>query len=128
MEVFAAVYRAELKSAGVEVVIAAAGNMRTGGPAKTASALKRVADGMSSDQRELYGEAFETFESSLNRMQGSGLDSQLAAKRVIEIAEQRPAPSRAPVGEDAEEVLRLVREKSDAEQDEIRLRMVGLKA
>ena len=66
-------------------------------------------------------------QNSLNQMQGSGLDSRLAARRVIEIAEQSPAPSRAPVGEDAEEVLRLVREKSDAEQDEIRLRMVGLK-
>jgi hypothetical protein len=30
------------------------------------------------------------------------------------------------VGEDAEEVLRLIHEKSDAEQDQIRLRMVGL--
>jgi hypothetical protein len=99
-----------------------------GGPEKTASALKRVADGMNSEQRDLYGEAFETFARTLNKMQSSGLDSQSAAKRVIDLAEQRPAPSRAPVGEDAEEVLRLIHEKSDAEQDEIRLRMVGLKA
>ena len=49
------------------------------------------------------------------------------AKRVIELAEQEPAPIRAPVGEDAEQVLRLVHEKSDAEQDELRLQMVGLK-
>jgi NAD(P)-dependent dehydrogenase (short-subunit alcohol dehydrogenase family) len=128
MEAFAAVYRAELKSFGIEVVIAAAGNMKTGGPAKTASALKQTADGMNSEQRNLYGEAFETFTRTLNRMQSSGLDSESAAKRVIDLAEQRPAPSRAPVGEDAEEVLRLIHEKSDAEQDEIRLRMVGLKA
>ena len=45
MEVFAAVYRAELKAFGVDFVVAAAGNMRTGGPAKTAAALARVADG-----------------------------------------------------------------------------------
>jgi NAD(P)-dependent dehydrogenase (short-subunit alcohol dehydrogenase family) len=128
MEAFAAVYRAELKSFGIEVVIAAAGNMRTGGPEKTASALKRVADGMNSEQRDLYGETFDTFAGTLNKMQSTGLDSESAAKRVIELAEQRPAPSRAPVGKDAEEVLRLVHEKSDAEQDEIRLRMVGLKA
>ena len=127
MEAFAAVYRAELNSFGVEVVIAAAGNMRTGGPAKTASALKRVADGMNSEQRELYAETFEAFERTLNKMQSSGLDSKSAAYRVIDIAEQKPAPSRAAVGEDAEEVLRLVREKSDTEQDEIRLRMAGLK-
>jgi len=128
MEAFAAVYRAELKSFGIDVVIAAAGNMKTGGPAKTASALQRVADGMNSEHRELYGDAFETFAGTLNKMQGSGLDSKSAAKRVIDLAEQKPAPSRAPVGEDAEEVLRLIREKSDAEQDEIRLRMAGLKA
>jgi len=57
-EVFAAVYRAELKHLGVDVVIAPAGNMRTGGPAKTAAALARVADGMTPEQRELYGQTF----------------------------------------------------------------------
>ncbi len=126
MEVFAAVYRAELKRFGIDVIVAAAGNMKTGGPAKTAAALKRVADGMNSEQRELYGKAFDTFTSTLNDMQSSGLDSVSAANRVIELAEQVPAPSRAAVGSDAEEVLRLVREKSDAEQDALRLRMVGL--
>src|SRR5579864_9309587 len=75
MEVFATVYRAELKHLGVDVVIAAAGNMRTGGPAKTAAALAKVATGMSSEQRELYGHAFETFATTLNGMQSSGLDS-----------------------------------------------------
>src|SRR5262245_41691089 len=35
MDVLATVYRAELKPFGIEVVIAAPGNMRTGGPAKT---------------------------------------------------------------------------------------------
>src|SRR5258707_6173402 len=34
MEVFAAVYRAELKHLGVDVVVAPAGNIRTGGPAE----------------------------------------------------------------------------------------------
>jgi NAD(P)-dependent dehydrogenase (short-subunit alcohol dehydrogenase family) len=126
MEAFAAVYRAELKRFGIDVVVAAAGNMRTGGPAKTAAALTRVADGMTSEQRELYGQAFETFATTLNRMQSSGLDSVSAAKRVIELAEQTPAPSRAPVGPDAEEMLRAAREKSDVEQDALRLQLVGL--
>ena len=45
---------------------------------------------------------------------------------MIELAEQVPAPSRAPVGADAEEMLRFVREKSDAEQDALRLQLVGL--
>ena len=125
-EVFAAVYRAELKHLGVEVVVAPAGNMRTGGPAKTAAALARVADGMTPEQVELYGRTFATFANGLNAMQNSGLDSASAARRVIEIAEQVPAPSRAAVGEDAEEMLRFVHEKSDAEQDALRLQIVGL--
>jgi len=126
MEVFATVYRAELKRFGIDVVVAAAGNMRTGGPAKTAAALKRVADNMTPDQRELYGQTFETFAATLNGMQSSGLDSVSAANRVIELAEKIPAPSLAPVGQDAEEMLRIVHEKSDTEQDAFRLKVVGL--
>jgi NAD(P)-dependent dehydrogenase (short-subunit alcohol dehydrogenase family) len=126
MEVFATVYRAELKQFGIDVVVAAAGNMKTGGPAKTAAALKRVADGMTPEQHELYGKTFGSFAAALNGMQNSGLDSVAAAQRVIELAEQIPAPSRAPVGADAGEMLQLVREKSDAEQDAFRLQLVGL--
>ena len=74
MEVFATVYRAELKRFGIDVVVAAAGNMKTGGPAKTAAALKRVADGMTPEQRELYGQTFATFAAALNGMQNSGLE------------------------------------------------------
>jgi NAD(P)-dependent dehydrogenase (short-subunit alcohol dehydrogenase family) len=125
MEVFAAVYRAELKSFGVDVVVAVAGNMKTGGPAKTAAALTRVADGMTSGQRALYGQSFTTFATAMNSMQSSGLDSVSAATRVIELAEQTPAPSRASVGGDADEMLRAAREKSDAELDAFRLQSVG---
>jgi NAD(P)-dependent dehydrogenase (short-subunit alcohol dehydrogenase family) len=126
MEVFSAVYRAELKSFGIDVVVAPAGNMKTGGPAKTASALARVTDGMTQEQRALYGQAFGTFTATLNEMQSNGLDAVSAASRVIELAEQVPAPSRAAVGPDAEEMLRAAREKSDAELDALRLQIVGL--
>jgi NAD(P)-dependent dehydrogenase (short-subunit alcohol dehydrogenase family) len=125
-DALAAVYRAELKPFGVDVVLAVCGNMRTGGPAKTAAALNRLTEQMTSEQRELYGKAFDTFATTLNDMQGSGLDSVSAANRVIELSEQVPAPSRGAVGEDAEEIMRLVREKSDAEQDAMRLQIVGL--
>jgi NAD(P)-dependent dehydrogenase (short-subunit alcohol dehydrogenase family) len=126
MEVFATVYRAELKRFGIDVVVAAAGNMRTGGPAKTAAALKRVSEAMTAEQRDLYGQNFGSFTAALNAMQNDGLDSAAAARRVIELAEQVPAPSRAPVGTDAGEMLRAAREKSDAEQDALRLQLVGL--
>ncbi len=125
-DALAAVYRAELKPFGVDVVLAIAGNMSTGGPAKTAAALKRVSDQMTSEQRELYGKAFDTFATKLNDMQGSGLPAVSAANRVIELSEQVPAPSRGAVGADAEEILKLVRIKSDAELDAMRLHIVGL--
>src|SRR6267154_5617495 len=126
LEVFATVYRAELKRFGIDVVVAVAGNMKTGGPEKTAAALERVADAMTSEQRALYGQPFEAFAKTLNSMQASGLDSVSAAVRVIELAEQNPAPRCAAVGRDAEEILRAVREQSDAEQDALRLQIVGL--
>ena len=59
-------------------------------------------------------------------MQGSGLASAEAAARVIEVTEQNPAPRLAAVGRDTEEILRAVREQSDAERDALRLEIVGL--
>lgn len=106
IEVFSAVYRTELKPFGIDVVVASAGNMKTGGPAQTAAALARITDGMTSEHRELYGKRFGTFADRLNSMQAAGIESATAAARVIEIAEQHPAPSRAAVGPDAEEMLR----------------------
>jgi NAD(P)-dependent dehydrogenase (short-subunit alcohol dehydrogenase family) len=126
-EAFAAVYRAELKSFGIDVVLAVAGNMKTGGPEKTAGALRKIGEGMTPEQRELYEKTFDAFAVTLNKMQNGGLDSVSAARRVIELAEQVPAPSRGAVGADAEDILRFVHEKSDAEQDAMRLQMVGLK-
>jgi NAD(P)-dependent dehydrogenase (short-subunit alcohol dehydrogenase family) len=126
MEVFSAVYRAELKSFGIDVVVAAAGNMKTGGPAKTASALAHIAQAMTPAQRSLYGPAFASFTSKLNGMQSDGLDAISAAARVIELAEQTPAPSRAPVGADSELMLKAARERSDAELDALRLQIAGL--
>jgi NAD(P)-dependent dehydrogenase (short-subunit alcohol dehydrogenase family) len=126
MEVFTAVYRAELKTFGVDFVVAIAGNMRTGGPAKTAAALAHVAEAMTPQQRDLYGEVFGTFATHLNSMQSAGLESASAAARVIELAEQTPAASRGAVGADAEEMMRAAREKSDAELDALRLRIAGL--
>jgi NAD(P)-dependent dehydrogenase (short-subunit alcohol dehydrogenase family) len=127
MEVFSVVYRQELKRFGVDVVVAVAGNMKTGGPAKTAAALARTADQMTPPERDLYGEAFKNYAAKLNSMQGNGLASVDAAKRVIELAEQNPAPRFAPVGPDAEEILRVVRKESDDQQDALRFQIVGQK-
>jgi cell division septum initiation protein DivIVA len=98
----------------------------TGGPAKTATALQRVADSMTDDEKALYGKEFAEFTNALNRVQSAGLSAQASADRVVELVEQQPAPIRAAIGDDAEKILRLVREKSDAELDELRRHYVGL--
>jgi NAD(P)-dependent dehydrogenase (short-subunit alcohol dehydrogenase family) len=126
MDVFATVYRAELKPFGIDIVVAVPGNMRTGGPAKTAAALTRMAETMTAKQRDLYGQTFRSFANTLNSMQSSGMESSAAARRVVDLAEQTPAPRRAPVGPDAEEMLRVAEEMSDAEQDAFRLQLIGL--
>lgn len=126
MEVFATVYRSELKPFGIDVVIVEPGSMRTGGPAKSAAALTRVADEMTPEQRQLYGDRFQAFTGRFNQGQSAGLASGEAAAKVIELAEQIPAPRRAPVGPDAEEILRIVRDQSDAEQDAFRLEVGGI--
>ena len=126
LEAIADIYRAELKPFGVSFVMAQAGNMVTGGPAKTAAAMQRVADSMTDAQKTLYGEEFATFAAALNKAQSSGLSAAASADRVIELVEQDPPPIRAAVGQDAEQILQLVREKSDAELDELRRHYVGL--
>src|ERR1700743_2768400 len=115
MEVFAPVYRAELKRFGIDVVVAVAGNMKTGGPVKTAAALSRTAEQMTPEEQQLYGQSFGAFAAKLHNMQDSRIGSPEAARRVIELAEQKPAPRFAPVGKDSEEILRMVREKSEDE-------------
>jgi NAD(P)-dependent dehydrogenase (short-subunit alcohol dehydrogenase family) len=126
LEVIATIHRAELKPFGVEVVVAAPGNMRTGGPALVAAALQKIADNFTDEQRKLYGKSFGAFADHLNKMQGSGMSAEDAAARVVAIAEQTPAPILAGVGEEAEAILRFVRETPTAAQDIRRFEMVGL--
>jgi len=64
MEVFSAVYRAELKPFGIDVVVVSIGNMSTVAGAATA-ALARTGDAMTAGQRRLYGKTFGAFASRL---------------------------------------------------------------
>ena len=125
MEAFADVYRTELKPFGVDFIMVQPGNMVTGGPAKTAEQLKEISGAMTFDQKKLYGKYFEQFAEALNSMQSGGLSAKNAAARVIEISEQVPAPIRAAVGKDAEEILQMVREKTDRELDIFRMQLFG---
>jgi putative oxidoreductase len=55
-------------------LIAWPGNVRSGGTVRTAAALTQIAERLTPERRELYGQAFETFAATLNHMQGSGLN------------------------------------------------------
>jgi NAD(P)-dependent dehydrogenase (short-subunit alcohol dehydrogenase family) len=126
MEAFADVYRIELKPFGIDFIMVQPGSLLTGGPAKTAAQLKQVSENMTVEQKNLYGKYFDQFAIALNKMQNSGLPASEAAARIIEISEQVPAPIRAPVGKDAEEILRAAREKSDIELDRMKAQIFGL--
>lgn len=126
VEAFADVYRLELKPLGVEYVMVQPGNMLTGGPAKTAALLQKISDTMTPEQKALYGERFKRFSDSLNKMQSEGLPGAEAAKQIIEIAEQTPAPTRATVGTDAAEILQMVHEKSDEELDAFKEKLLNI--
>jgi len=126
MEAFADVYRTELKPFGVDFIMVQPGAMLTGGPAKTAAQLKQVSDNMTVEQKNLYGKYFDQFVIGVTKMQNAGLSASEAAARIIEISEQVPAPIRAPVGKDAEEFLRAVREKSDEELDIMKAQILDL--
>ena len=68
---------------------------------------------------------FDQFTVALNKIQGSGLPASKAAATIIEISEQVPAPTRAPVGNDLEEFLQAVSEKSDEELDIMKAQIFG---
>jgi hypothetical protein len=81
---------------------------------------------MTAEQRELYGDSFAAFSATFNSMQSSGLDAPTAAARVIQVAQQQPAPIRVPIGSDAEQLLKAVHEYTDEELDALRMRVAGL--
>lgn len=94
IEVFSAVYRAELKPFGIEVLVAATGDING---AATAAALTRKANAMTPQQRKLYGKSLDVVAKKMRGVQPNESSSAVAA-RIIELAEQYPAPSRSAIG------------------------------
>ncbi|MBD8869614.1 SDR family NAD(P)-dependent oxidoreductase [Nocardioides sp. MJB4] len=125
-EVFADVYRAELKQFGIDVTIVSPGSMLTGGPAKSAAAFERLLSAMTPQGRELYGAPFARFAEQFNANQGKGITATDAATQVIEVAEEQPAPSRRTVGPDAAALLQASKTMTDDELDALRLQLGGL--
>ena len=128
LESFAAAYRTELKPFGIDFVMARPGNMATGGPAKVTTDLQAASESMTPEQRSLYGTEFGAAAAALDEMQHGGLDVALAADYVIDAIQRTPAPIAVAVGAEAENILKLVREKTDAELDAMRREFLGLGA
>ena len=113
MEAFADVYRTELKPFGIDFIMVKPGALLTGGPVKTIAQLKQVSDNMTVKQKKSIWEYLDQF--AIGTYQNAKL-AYLYLEidcKIIEISEQVPAPIIVPVGNDAEELLWGVREKSD---------------
>jgi NAD(P)-dependent dehydrogenase (short-subunit alcohol dehydrogenase family) len=128
LESFAAVYRCELKQFGIDFIMIRPGNMRTGGPDKATSDLEAAEKGLTAEQRRLYGVEFGAASRALDAMQHKGIEAAEAAEAVIDAIQQTPAPIGVPVGPEAKEILKLVRERTDAELDAMRREFLGLDA
>lgn len=124
MEAFSAVYRAELKPFGVEVLVASTDNSGPVGPAQMA--LAKLADTMSAGHRKLYARRLAAFADQRGAVPDRDVRTAATAAQIVELAEQHPAPSRTAIGGDAERMLRFARERSDAEVDALRLDLAGL--
>jgi NAD(P)-dependent dehydrogenase (short-subunit alcohol dehydrogenase family) len=126
LEAFVDAYRLELRPHGIDVVIAEPGNMRTGGPAKAAADLERVATGMDDVARAHYGAAFAAFSQALNRLQMGGLTADAAARIIVDAILAPQPPTRLPLGEEAQALVAAVRVEADDTLDELRLKTLGL--
>lgn len=125
IETLATIYRAELKPFGVDVVIVPVGRLATEVPSGTTKAPLTLLAGMTTEHRDLYGRRLSA---CVERVpDGPTATTPVeAARRVVEIAECHPAPHRAAIGRDAEEMVRAAVEHSAEELDALRLDLAGL--
>jgi NAD(P)-dependent dehydrogenase (short-subunit alcohol dehydrogenase family) len=126
LEALVDAYRLELRPHGIDVVIAEPGNMRTGGPAKAALDLERIAAGMDDVGRHHYGTAFAAFSQALNSLQLRGLEADAAARIVVDAILAPQPPARLPLGEEARALVATARLETDDKLDELRLSVLGL--
>lgn len=116
MEVFSAAYRAELKPLGIDVIVAS-----INGPGPSAS-LAQIDHSMTADERKLYGKRLRACMEKLAGSAARGEPTTVAA-RVVELAIQRHVPAWSPIDRDAQDMMRAIREQTDAELDALRDRL-----
>ncbi|MGX9431549.1 MULTISPECIES: SDR family NAD(P)-dependent oxidoreductase [Bradyrhizobium] len=125
MEVFAAVYRAELRPFGIDVLVVSHDPMPTESSTATA-ALARIGRAMTAGQRKLYGRSLSAFLGNFGSAPSDELDLAADAARVVELAEQHPAPARAAIGRYTEQQISAFREAPDAALSALRQRSIDL--
>lgn len=126
LEALSSAYRSELRPFGVDVVVMPVGRLSAGGGASVPDMISNVARTLTAEQRDLYAARLLAARRHADEQQWPAMDVAEAAARVIELAAQDPAPSRAPVGPEAEAMLRAAREQPDDELDKLRLQLVGI--
>ncbi len=125
IEAFSAVYRAELKPFGIDVILVQHGALDEGEAYSDAAPPHPDAD-MTPKDRKLYGKAYRAVSRKLESLQATGMSVEAAAALIIDIAEGHPAASRAVLGVDAERMVLAAREMTDAELDALCLQVIGL--
>ncbi|MFF3950211.1 hypothetical protein ACFYYN_36180 [Streptomyces sp. NPDC001902] len=85
-----------------------------------------LATSLPDEQRALYGTTFGRFVDGLKKLEAGGMTTEQAVAEMAELIDAVPVPARVPVGEEAKEILRLVRTSPEAELDDLRMRLVGL--
>lgn len=123
MEVFSAAYRAELKPFEIDVIVASINDLEGAGPGLSAS-LAQIDHSMTADERKLYGKLLRACMAKLAGSAAPGEPTTVAA-RVIELAIQRHGPAWSPIDRDAQDMMRAIREQTDAELDALRDRLAG---
>ena len=127
MNIFADVYRAELHTSNVDVVVAVVGGMRTSGFASVVTQLQTVLESLDESQRDRYASSLTAFARRVRAGHASALSAAEAAQRVIELAEQVPAPIEVSIGIEAEQAVASARTLTGAELHHRRLEMIGLR-
>lgn len=126
IEAFSAVYRAELKPFGIDVILVRCGALEKGEANQPDAPPPHLNADMSPKNRKLYGKVFRAVSRRLESLQAAGMSATAAAALIIDIAEGNPVASRAVVGVDAERMVLAAREMTDAELDALCLQVIGL--
>jgi NAD(P)-dependent dehydrogenase (short-subunit alcohol dehydrogenase family) len=126
LKALSAAYRAEVRPAGVDVVMVTTGLIRPPADIDLAARTVRAAANLMLAQRDLYGKRMTAAAARLEELAIGGADLGEVAARVVQIAQAGVAASHEAVGDRAIEIAAAAQTKNDAELEAFRLSLVGL--